>query len=85
MLVGGYHLLATLDPVEQAFEAVGVLGPHHQVEFRHPAQQGFALLLGHTAGHHQGEMGIGAFALGLAPQIAIDLLLGVIANRTGVV
>ena len=65
MLVCGHHLLALLHLSQQHIKPVGVLGPHHQIQFGHAPQQRFAFLLGHAAGHHQGEVGIGAFALRL--------------------
>ena len=85
VLLGGHHLLAALDPLQQAGETVGVLGAHHQIQFGHPPEQRFPLLLGHAAGHHQGEVGVGPFAQGLPTQVAIDLLLRVVADGAGVV
>ena len=85
MLAGGHHLLALLHLGQQHIEPVGVLGPHHQIQLGHAPQQRFPLLLGDAARHHQGEVGIDAFALGLAAQIAVHLLFGVVADRAGVV
>ena len=85
MLLGGHHLDAGLHLGQQHVEAVRMLGPHHQIEFGHAAQQRSPLLLGDAAGYHQGEVGVGAFALGLAAQVAVHLLFGVVANRAGVV
>ena len=85
VLLRGHHLLALLHLAEQPLQAIGVLGTHHQVELGHAAQQRLPLLLGHAARHHQGEPGIEPLALGLAAQVAVDLLLGVVANRAGVV
>ena len=85
VLLRGHHLLTLLHLAEQPLQAIGVLGAHHQVELRHPAQQRLPLLLGHAASHHQGEPGVEPFALGLAAQVAVNLLLSVVADGAGVV
>ena len=85
MLLSGDHLLAGFHLGEQGLEPIGMLRPHHQIQFRHPAQQRFPLLLGDATSNHEREIGIAAFALRLAPQIAVDLLLCVVADRAGVV
>jgi hypothetical protein len=66
LLTGGQHLLTLLHLGQQGVQSVGVLGAHHQIQLGHPPQQGFALLLGYAARHHQGEVGVEALALGLA-------------------
>jgi hypothetical protein len=85
VLTGGHHLLALLHLGQQHIKPVGVLGPHHQIQLGYAPQQRFPLLLGHAARHHQGEVGIDPFALGLAAQVAVHLLFGVVADRAGVV
>ena len=38
-----------------------------------------------TARHHQGEIGVAAFPLGLSAEVAVNLLLGVVPDGAGVV
>ena len=85
MVFSRHHLLTAIHPVEQHLQPIRMLGTHHQVEFGHPPQQGFALLLGHTSRHDDGEIRIQPFALGLSTEVAVNLLLGVVADRAGVV
>jgi hypothetical protein len=77
--------VAAFHPLQERAQPIGVLGAHHQIQFGNAPQQGFPLLLGHTSGHHQNQMGIGPFADRLAAQIAVHLLLRAVADGAGVV
>ena len=81
----GHDLLTAVHLAEQCFEPIRMLGAHDQVQFGHTAQQRFTLLLGDAASHHQGEIGIGAFPLGLTAEVAVNLLLSVVSDCAGVV
>ena len=85
MLLRSHDLLPAVHLRQQGLESVGMLRAHHQIKFGHPAQQGFPLLLGDAASHDQGEIGIVMLPSGLATQVAVNLLLGVVADGAGVV
>ena len=85
MVFGGDHLLTAVHLQQKGFKPIGVLRSHYQIQLRHPPEQGFALLLSNAARHHQGEIGVAAFPLGLSAEVAVNLLLGVVPDGAGVV
>ncbi len=82
---GGDDLVALEDAFEEILEAVGVLGSHDQIDFGDAAQEGFAFLLGDAACYDDRDVGVLLFAFGLASEVGVDLLFGVVADGAGVV
>jgi hypothetical protein len=62
-----------------------MLGSHDQIDFGDAAEEGLAFLLGDAACDDDRDVGILLLAFGLASEVGVDLLFGVVADGAGVV
>ena len=85
MVFGGHHLLAAVHLLQQGFKPVGMLWTHHQIQFGHATQQDSPSCCATQPATTSVRFGIAAFALRLATEIAVNLLLSVVPDGAGVV
>ena len=76
--------LVVARPVQQGREAADVVGAEDDVDPRRPLDDGGAVLLGHAPA--DGDLHVGVVRLGRAQlaEVAVELVVGVLAHGTGV-
>ena len=84
--LGDFHLgdFVVPGPVEQRGQRSDVMRAEYDVDPRHLAQQRLSVLLGQAAADRDLDVGIAALARSQMAEVAVQLVVGVLAHRAGV-
>ena len=71
-------------PFEQRGQRADVVGAEHDVDPRRLARHGVSVLLGQAAADGDLHVGVAALAWRQVAEVAVELVVGVLADRAGV-
>jgi hypothetical protein len=77
-------LAVSLDARQECWQPGDILGPEDHVDVRSTLKEVFPLLLGDAAAHPNNQLRVFAFEPFELAELAINLLLSLIANATGI-